>query len=78
MIVLSNKSKSLKRSQAAHNRLMRKHRLLAANARGSDYNEHFIKQNYHSLVYTKQHKNKRKLSLEEKKRAYSSVISDFF
>ena len=75
---MSRKRKSLQRSQAAHNRLMRKHRILAANTRGSDYNEHFIKQNYHSLVYAKQHKNKRKLSLEEKKRAYNAVIRDFF
>lgn len=75
---MSRKRKSLQRSQAAHNRLMRKHRILAANTRGSDYNEHFIKQNYHSLVYCKQKKNKRKLTLEEKKRAYSNVIRDFF
>ena len=70
--------RNFQRSQNAHVRLMKKHRAKAERSKGRDYDIAFIKQNYHSLCIHTQKKLKRILSPEEKKRAYSSVIKDFY
>lgn len=69
---------SFQRSQNAHSRLMKKHRAKAERLKGQAYDTAFIKQNYHSLCIHTQNKLKRILSSEERKRAYNSVIRDFY
>ena len=75
---MSKSKRNFQRSQNAHARLMKKHRAKAERSKGQAYDTAFIKQNYHSLCIHKQNKLKRILSPEEKKRAYNSVIRDFY
>ena len=62
--------KEVKRSIAAHDRLMRKHRRLYLNG---EKGIHYLLCNYHSDVALQQKKLGRKLTREEKARAYKSA-----
>ena len=74
--------KGFKRSQKAHERLARKHleksKVANLQKRYRDYDKHFILHSYHTLVAAWQDSRKRKLTQEEKKRAYNDVIKTFY
>ena len=66
------------RSQNAHKRLMKYHRKACDTSKGNDYDNHFIKMNYHSFVMNRQEKAQRIFDRKERKKLYSSVIRDFY
>lgn len=74
--------KRFKLSQMAHNRLVRFHErkeyVASKNKQWAKSQEHFVKRGYHVLVFNRQSKLGRKLTFEEKKKAYDETVKAFF
>ena len=68
----------LQRSNNAHNRLCKKHDKIRMSTKGRDHDIAFVKMNYHSRVAYTQAKIGRVLSKNEKLKAYSTVITEFY
>ena len=68
----------LERSNFAHKRLCKKHDKIRLSSKGRTRDISFVKMNYHSRVVYTQSKIGRVLSKDEKRKAYNSVISEFF
>ena len=69
---------NLRRSNRAHDRLCKKYDKIRLSSKGRDRDVAFVKMNYHSRVAYTQSKIGRVLTKEERKKAYNTVISEFF
>lgn len=67
------KDKKFFRSQKAHQRLNAMHK-----KKSDGENVHFVRQNYHALVFMRQKQLGRILTKDEKNKAYDDVILTFF
>ncbi len=68
----------LQRSNLAHQRLVKKHERIRLSTKGREHDISFLKSTYHSRVGYTQAKIGRVLSPSEKKKAYNSIIYEFF
>ena len=68
----------LQRSNKAHERLVKKHERIRLSTKGRDHDIAFTKSAYHSRVLFTQKKIGRVLTPAEKKKAYDTVIFEFF
>lgn len=72
------RSTKLDRSNRAHDRLQKKHDKIRLSTKGRAHDIAFVKMNYHSRVAFTQARIGRVLTKEERKKAYNTVISEFF
>lgn len=73
-----SKLTKLERSNRAHKSLVKKHDRIRVSSKGRTHNVAFVKMNYHSRVAYTQAKIGRVLTLDERKKAYDSVVKEFF